>query len=144
MYSYKGFDFPRDLSLLCSVFFLLIYYSLLLKLLPLERILNTDIPNRPAPDSKAGLSGSNKLILDKIYRASNFFLQHVWHTRRPCLKRALVLRRWCLAREMECGIVIGVNKSRDTLKSHAWLEIDAVPFREAPGIINTYTPIIGD
>ncbi len=143
MYSYKGFVFPRDLPLVSSVFLSLIYYSLLLKLLPVKIILSPGIQNSSTRGHKAGLSGSKKIALDKVYRVSTFCLKHIWHTERPCLKRALVLRRWCLRNGMDCEIVIGVNKSKDMLKSHAWLEMDSVPFREDPGILSTYTPIMG-
>lgn len=143
MYSYKGFMIPRDAGLLCSVFFFLIYYSLMLKLLPVQKILSPGPQNIPARGRKAGLPGSSEVVLDKIYRASTFFLKRVWRTEKPCLKRALALRRWCLRSGIECGMVIGVNKSEGILKSHAWLEIDSVPFREDPEILSTYTPIMG-
>ncbi len=42
--------------------------------------------------------------------------------RPSCLERALVLQSWLLARGSPHEVVVGVHKSGDDFKAHAWLD----------------------
>ncbi len=132
---------PGDLPLLCYVFLFLLYYSLLLKILPVRKIICPD--KKKIPGGEFSLSGSDGIAMDKIYRSAGFFLKHVFRTEKPCLRRALVLRHWCVRRGAACSVVVGVKKAEGGLLSHAWLEINSRPFRENPEILTAYTPIMG-
>ncbi len=143
MCSYKGFKLPWDLPLLVNVLLLLLYYTALLRFSPTSQVINKIHESNPCPKEKAELDRNNEMLLDKTYRAATFFLKRLWRSNRPCLRRTLILYRWCCRRGIPSRVVIGVKKTEGMLQSHAWLEIAHVPFKEKPEQLKEYTPILG-
>ena len=142
MCSYKGFRLPRDLPLLMNILLLLLYYTALLRLFPISKLINKIHGNSSCPNTKTELFPDNERLLDKIYRAATFFLRHLWCSKRPCLRRTLILYRCCCRRGIASRIVIGVKKTEGMLQSHAWLEIANVPFKEKAEYLKEYTSIL--
>lgn len=154
----KSFNLPGDLPLLTGTLLQVIYFSVLLKLQPYKRIVES-IERKsqfesPANEAQLGeynqeelrayLSPAEKEKLVKIYRAASFYLRRCLRTKRPCLRRALILYRWCRKRKIKAAIIIGVRKTDKELESHAWLEIGGKPFYDRPEVIETYTSILED
>ncbi len=142
MIYYKGFALPRDIPLLFSVFFCLVCYSALLKIMPLKRIIIFENHHFPACGND-NATPEDKIFLDKTYRAAGFLLRRLWRSKRPCLRRSLVLARICRGRKLKNRIIIGVRKSGAGLESHAWVEIGSSPFGENRESLKAYTPIAG-
>ena len=142
MYSYKGFKMPHNLPLLMSVLFLLLYYTVLLKLFPIQKVINIIAGKSSCPGEKIEITRAEAKVLDKIYRAASFFLKRILRSERPCLRRTLILYRWCCRRGIGSRVIIGVKKSEGTLQSHAWLEIGSLPFKEKPEHLCVYTPML--
>ena len=125
-----------------SVFFLLIYYSILIRLLPIRKLLDLIERNRFGSDEKIGLGHPEEETLGKIYRAATYFLRRVWRSERPCLRRTLILYRWCCRQGIPSRVMIGVRKEKGNLQSHAWFEVAGLPYKESKEHLNTYTPIL--
>ncbi len=142
MFKYKSYDLPRDLPLLTSVFFLIPYYSLLIRVYPIPEITASLDKKRSQGQKEKDIGESEEAVLDKICRAANYFLIRLWRSERPCLKRSLILYRWCCQNGFASRIVIGVKKNENELLSHAWLELSGKPYRESLHIYQEYTPIL--
>ena len=70
--------------------------------------------------------------MDKLWRACSFWMSRVLRSPRPCLRRSLVLYRWCRLQGVESKVVVGVGKDGDMLKGHAWLFVNGRVYREDP------------
>jgi len=138
----KGYDLPRDLPLIISALLWLLYYELLIHLKPLPVILAKirEIP----PEASLLLSEEETgIILDKLWRACGFWMSRVLNNTRPCLRRSLVLYRWCRKLGLESKVVIGVDKNGDVLKGHAWLIVKGRIYREDPvALAKDYTILL--
>jgi hypothetical protein len=140
--SYRGYIFPCDLPLLVSVFFLLPYYTVLLKIYPLGRISSACRRNIPASETRKCFNHGEEETLNKIYRTATFFSTHLWRSDRPCLRRTLIMHRWCCCRGIDSLVIVGVQKENRELKSHAWLAIGGKPFKETAEQLSKYTSIL--
>ena len=94
---YKGYRLPRDLGLLTGLFFLLIYYSLLLRFKSLPDILAA-LRKNIDQGSLVEARLEDRQVLDKLWRGCSFILIRIFRTKKPCLRRALVLYSWCCKR----------------------------------------------
>ena len=146
MWRWKGFELPRDLGLLARSFFLLAWYSFRLRYLPyrdiLEGIAGLEQPEKDKRRPAGAPGDPGREALDKTWRALNFYLRRIYRSERPCLRRTLVLYHCCRRLGLEARAVVGVCKENGELLSHAWLLLEGVPFREAPGMLARYTPIL--
>jgi len=144
LFIHKGYRLPHDLPLLSSVFFLLTYYTMLLKMSPIQDVISLIERNCSPNKLKTETSPSEYIVLKKVYRAATFFIRRIWRSSRPCLRRTLILHRWCCHYGILSKVIIGVHKKDSNLKSHAWLEIDGQPFMEKQERLSIYTPIFGE
>jgi len=139
---YKGYELPRDLPLIISALLWLIYYELLIHLKPLPVIL-TKIRNINADAPPALSKEQTEIILDKLWRACGFWMSRVLKNPRPCLRRSLVLYRWCRKHGVESKVVVGVDKDGAALKGHAWLWVQGRIYREDPdALAKDYTVML--
>lgn len=129
---------PRDLGLLTLVLLLLFYYTLLLRLRPVPGILERMKNGR----QKRWCSEQDMVELEKIWRGSSFFLWKVFGTDKPCLRRTLVLYRWCAWRNLDAGVVIGVKKEDSKLAGHSWLVLEGRPYKENEEELNQYVSVM--
>ncbi len=146
MWYWKGYDLPRDLALLARSFFLLVCYSIRLRYLPcrdiLKGIAGLERPKRGKQRPVETTGETGRETLDKTWRALNFYLHRIYRSKKPCLRRTLVLYHCCRRLGLEARAVVGVCKENDELLSHAWLLLEGVPFHENPGMLARYTPIL--
>ena len=143
----KGFDLLRDLPLLAGMPLQVAYFTVLLRRHQFGDVValidrSCDWNRQEDLCLTAKPDGREMAELDKVYRASTFFLKRICRSKRPCLRRALITYRWCKKQGTQAGIVIGVNKTGAELESHAWLVIDGKPYRENLEELNKYTPIL--
>ncbi len=143
----KGFDLPWDLPLLAGITLQVAYFTLLLKrhqfgdlVALIENSCNT--AGRKQLEVQERLDSTEQAELDKVYRAASFVLRRLLRSKRPCLRRSLVVYRWCCKHGLAADIVIGVKKTGGKLESHAWLLIDEQPYRENLDELAKYSPII--
>ncbi len=132
MWKYKGYELPQDLPLIIGALLRLLYFELILH-------------RRPLPDILAEISGMPSVLsapaaevavtLDKLWRACGFWMARVLKNPRPCLRRSLVLYRWCKKHGVESKVVVGVDKDGDILKGHAWLYVHGQVYREDPELL---------
>lgn len=141
MSSYRGFSFPGDMPLFLFVLVSLACHSASLKLSPVKKFLQPEFSDCPAPPRGRNISGAEAIRLNKIHRASTFLIKRIWRIKRPCLLRTLVLHEWCRRRGIAGRMVIGVRKQKGALRTHIWLEIMSVPFRESPRHIKLFSPV---
>jgi hypothetical protein len=134
----KGFSIPADLILLCRVAFLCIHYGLLLRAKTIEQLLGAMNKIGNGGDEFSEVHVKIILELEKVRKASSFFLTRLIGIKRPCLPRSLVLYHWCLKRGVEAGIAIGVRKAGSQLQGHAWLLLSGSPFMEDPKELSSY------
>lgn len=137
--AYRGYRFPKDAGLLTGLFFLLAYYSVMINFMPVPRILRglSEIKK----DGRK-ITAADMMMLDKMWRGCGFFLKRVFHTDKPCLRRTLVLYRWCRGQGLEARAVIGVCKEDGGIKGHSWLLIEGVPFNEEPADLEKFMPML--
>jgi len=129
LWKYKGYDLPQDVPLIVGALLRLIYYERLLHRKPLPGIL-AQIRNLDdgKPSSISPVEASAKL--DKLWRACDFWMVRFLHHPGPCLRRGLVMYRWCRKNRIDSKLVIGVDKNGNVLKGHAWLYVDGRVYRE--------------
>lgn len=82
------------------------------------------------------------ILLDKIWRGTSFLLCHILRTDKPCLRRTLVLYHWFCGFDRDLKAFVGVCKEGNIIRSHAWLSIDGVPFRENHEELEKYSPMV--
>ncbi len=138
---YKEYRLPADLYLLAGILSQLVYYSLLIHCQPMPRILKNI--KKAGKREERGLPGPDDLVLlDKIWRGCGFFLLKFIRTERPCLRRSLILYRYCCRHGIDARVIIGVRKQGQVLKGHSWILINGSPYREPENELLQYTPIM--
>lgn len=142
MWKYKGYHLPQDIGLLISLFFLLIYYSLLLQSTSIQGILNRIARLENSPKKQHISITDSEIMLDKVWRGCNFFLSRVFRTRKPCLRRTLVMYRWCCRYSIKTNVIIGICKKGTAINGHSWLLINGTPLKEDMEMLKKYTPMI--
>lgn len=138
---YKGYRLPRDLGLLTGLFFLLIYYSLLLRFKSLPDILAA-LRKNIDQGSLVEARLEDRQVLDKLWRGCSFILIRIFRTKKPCLRRALVLYSWCCKHNIKSTVVIGFFKNGRELTGHSWLIVNGLPFNENPADLEKYITVI--
>ena len=141
MWRYKGYDFPRDLWLLVETFSCLIYYTIVPSFMPVEDILAGIRRGKNQPVSQQ-LSPERRIAMDKVWRACSFILHRLFRTKRPCLRRTLVMYRWCRTHGIDAKAVIGVCKEGAKIAGHSWLLVNGVPFAENTEELKKYIPML--
>lgn len=145
MCRWKGFNLPRDLGLLAGAFLLLAWYSFRLKHQTYKVILE-DIarlgPGKGKNRPTGVYGGGAHEVLEKTWRALNFYLRYIYHSDKPCLRRTAVLYHCCRRLGLKARAVVGVCKEKDELLSHAWLLLDDQPFHEVPAMLARYSSIM--
>lgn len=126
---YKGYELPRDIGLITGALCALIYFEIMLRSKPLPEIL-ADIRNTGGAASETITRADISVKLDKLWRACDFWLSRLWRNQRPCLRRGLVLYRWCRKNGVESKLAVGAAKDGDALKGHAWLYVQGEVYRE--------------
>ena len=142
MWQYKGYHFPQDAELLVVLFFLLIYYSLLLRFTSIQNILNRITRTGNNLKKQYRSTTIPEIMLDKVWRGCNFFLGRVFRTSKPCLRRTLVMYRWCCHYGIKANVVIGVCKDGTAINGHSWLLINGTPLKEDMEVLRKYTPML--
>jgi hypothetical protein len=129
MMEHKGYRLPQDLLLIFWALLRLVYYEIIIHRRPLPEIL------REIREMKASSSPAPEAVmshLDKLWRACGFWMERLFRSPRPCLRRALVLYYWCRKHGIESQVFVGVGKDGDVLKGHAWLSVYGQVYREDP------------
>ena len=115
--------------------------SLLVRLMPLPRVLSFVAPRRARPKSRA--SQREEVTEARLARLLDALLAaDFWVFTPTCWKRAPVLHRYLALRGIETRIVFGVRREGDdALSGHAWLEREGRPLleSEAPDYRVTYS-----
>jgi len=125
-----------------KVFFLVVYYAFVIRFISIQRILDPMRARSPRCNAPHGDTASQALLLDKAWRASNFFLGRFLKQRDFCLPRTLALYRWCSSMAIDAGMIIGVRKDGDVLKGHSWLVVDGAPYRENIEDLDHFAPML--
>lgn len=129
---------PRESWLLARAAGCVVAVSVLIKFLPLPRVLNLISPRRPRA-ARADTHLSEEKLVQLVDSLLAFDVLCFTPT---CWKRAPVLHRYLALRGRETRIVFGLRKEGgDALAGHAWLEADGRPIFEAaaPDYTVTYT-----
>lgn len=131
LWKHKGYELPQDVPLIAGALLRLIYYEMMIHRKPLPNILagiremDNDISFSPLPEEAM-------VTLDKLWRACGFWMARLLRNPRPCLRRSLVLYRWCRKHGIDSKLFVGVGKDGDMLKGHAWLHVYGQVYREDP------------
>jgi len=131
---YKGYDLPRDMPLVIGALCGLLYYERMLHRMPLPDIL---AKIRSLGDGGvSSISPAEAAVrLDKLLRACDFWMVRFLRKPGPCLRRGLVMYRWCRKNRVDSKLAVGVGKDGDVLKGHAWLYVDGRVYREDPALL---------
>lgn len=143
MIAYRGYKLPRDLLLLANLFLLLTYYSVLLLFIPVPKLIEAARRNLNQEQLREARA-DERVILDKMWRGCGFILSRIYRSDKPCLRRSLVLHRWCCRRNIDAALVIGFIKNGRELKGHSWLLLNGQPFGERAEDLLQYIPLIGE
>lgn len=138
-WSYKEYVFPYDVPLLLRIGGLTLYYYVLIRNAPLDRITGKIAAKKDSCQSRTALSTEDEQTLDKIWRAATCVLCRLLQTSTPCLCRTLVIHHWFGGR---VSVKIGIVMEGRQLKSHAWVEVKDKAFRENPAELLKYTLIL--
>ncbi len=141
MWQYKGYDLPRDLSLLAWIGGLTLYYDCLVRYRPMPGILEKIRSHKPArlEPNRGRPTMAQLKTMDKIYRGATFWLTRIGRSSRPCLRRSLVLYHWSAAQGLSARVVVGVKRDGPDLQGHSWLMLDEEPYHEEPESLARYT-----
>ena len=131
MWLHKGYQLPRDVPLIIGALLWLMYYETVIHWKPLPKIL-MKIKDLGDENRRMPLTDEMLVKLDKLWRACGFWMLRLSWSPGPCLRRSLVLYRWCRKNGLECKIVVGVGKDANVLKGHAWLSVCGKVYREDP------------
>ena len=142
MWQYRGFQFPQDLWILIRVVYLTFFYTLLLNRKSFQQVLERLPQGCQKTNAEHAVDQQDYIMLDKIWRGTSFVLCHILRTDKPCLRRTLVLYHWFCSSNHNIKASVGVCKENNMLRSHAWLIINGVPFRENHAELEKYSPII--
>lgn len=137
--AYRDYRFPKDAGLLAGLFFLLAYYSVKVQFTPVPSILSG---LSALKKSERKTTAEDWLMLDKMWRGCGFLLKKVFLTDKTCLKRTLVLYRWCCRQGLEARAVIGVCREGREIKGHSWLLIEGKPFHEEQAELEKFVPML--
>lgn len=127
--TYKKYEFPKDVPLILSALLWMAYFEIIIRLKPLPDILSSI---RNLKTSRTVSSEEAMIKLDKLWRACGFWSMRLSRNPRPCLRRSLVLYRWCKKRNVESRLFVGAGKDGKTLKGHAWISVYGTLYREDP------------
>lgn len=121
---------PLVIGALCG----LLYYERMLHRMPLPDIL---AKIRSLGDGGvSSISPAEAAVrLDKLLRACDFWMVRFLRKPGPCLRRGLVMYRWCRKNRVDSKLAVGVGKDGDVLKGHAWLYVDGRVYREDPALL---------
>ncbi len=61
----------------------------------------------------------------------------------PCLPRALLLRRWLLARGLPAALRIGARREGPRFRAHAWVELAGATLDPDPRVGERFPPLQG-
>ena len=137
MLTYKGLRFLGNISLLGWGTYWLARYAYQLRVQSPSTIL-AEIRALPPTDR-----GEAKLEdLDKLWRWLRFIQTRIWRDHKPCLRRTLVLYRWCVQQGLPAEVTIGVKRTPDGITGHAWLLLDGVPYQENETNLEQFTSLI--
>ncbi len=136
---YKNYQLPQDMGLLTGLFFLTLYYSILLIFLPAPRIIGCFVK---VMTDKHSASDQDRVVLQKAWRACNYFLKRIFCSNKPCLRRTMVLYHWCRRHGVEAKLIVGFYKEGRELKGHSWLLLDGVPFNEDTEQLKKYITVL--
>lgn len=137
--AYRGYRFPKDAGLLAGLFFLLAYYMTVIQFIPVPHILGGI--SKTKKDGRK-ITAQDMIMLDKMWRGCGFLLKRVFLTDKPCLRRTLVLYRWCRGQGLDARAVIGVCKEDMGIKGHSWLLIEGKPFNEEEAELEKFVPML--
>jgi len=87
-------------------------------------------------------SSSDPAPIQRVSRMVNMASRHHLYPM-TCLRRALVLQRLLVQCGVSTRMQIGVNKERERLGAHAWIEHDGRPIGESPAVVARYAPLAG-
>lgn len=135
LWRYKGYEVPQDVPLLIGALVQLLYYEMMIHLRPLPKIL-AGIREMDNEESLPPLPEEVLIKLDKLWRACGFWMTRFLRSQGPCLRRSLVLYRWCRKHGVNSKLVVGVGKDGDMLKGHAWLHVYGHVYREDPVLLS--------
>ncbi len=128
---------PAEVWLVARMAGWVLVLSLLIKLLPLPRVLRLVAAKRRAVVAERAIEAERVAQLLDLLLSLNLFVFTP-----TCWKRAPVLQRYLALGGIETRIVFGVRKTggRDLLAGHAWLERDGRPVFETehPDYLVTY------
>jgi Uncharacterised nucleotidyltransferase/Transglutaminase-like superfamily len=137
-----NFDSPQDILLFGRIFLLITVLPLMVKFLPLPRLMKFLSRNT----SGAGI-GNTEDYRNRIIRFTDYLLaRNFWIYRKTCLRRALVLYHFLCPTLTDFGICFGVRERRDAsgdkprnLDGHAWLVHKGEVFlEEKPDVAKKY------
>lgn len=142
MWQYRGFVLPQDLKMLVRIIYLTFFFTFLLKRKAFWKILER-FPRRFQEQNMEPVHDQQDyILLDKVWRGATFMLCHVLRTKKPCLRRTLILYHWFCNSSLGIKASVGICKEGNILKSHAWLIVNGVPFRENLKELDKYSPIL--
>lgn len=134
MWKYKGYDLPQDVPLIIGTLCGLLYYERMLHRRPLPKIL-AEIRDLGDGGTPRVSSAEAKVKLDKLWQACDFWMIRFLRSPRPCLRRGLVMYRWCRKNGLDSKLAVSVGKDGDVLKGHAWLYVNGQVYREDPVLL---------
>jgi hypothetical protein len=135
----NGYSIPADLFLIMKVLCLLLFYSASFAARPMPDILRKI---RSLRKKSCSPTAETAMVLDKVWRACNFFLLRIAASDKPCLRRALVMYNYCCRMGLDAEVMIGVKKDGCSLTGHGWIEIDGVPYLENRTDLDNYTVML--
>jgi hypothetical protein len=134
LWKYRNYELPQDVPLILGALFQLLRYERMLHRKPLPEIL-AEI--RGLGDGTVSSTSPEvvALNLDKLWRACNFWMIRFLRKPGPCLRRGLVMYRWCRKNGLNSKLAVGVGKDGNILMGHAWLYVDGHIYREDPAVL---------
>ena len=133
--------FPLGIVFFLKNFLLLIAYSCILRFLPFNKVVERIEKLRDHKNTPPQLSDKSYFTLKVIWKDCTKILNSIFCSKKPCLRRSLILYRWCCQNNIDAQLIIGVKKDGVKLISHAWLSIQGKPFHEEVQELLSFTPI---
>ena len=139
---FKSFYLPKDFYILLLTPLKIIYFRRLVNRVGFNCLLSSfEGNNFTNPAGELFVDEPFIVKLNKFYKASSFFLVKIFKDPNPCMIRSLILYQLCSRNNIKASLVTGVNKKKDMLTGHSWLEMNGEPFNEDKVFISNFTVI---
>ena len=125
-----------DIRAIARAWLWLLWMDLVLRVLPLQRVLGRAAGPTEAPAVRESDVRRARTYASVIELAARHHL-----IRARCLHRSLVLASWLRREGLSSALRMGVRKETDGIAAHAWVEVGGAVVNDYPEAVARFVPL---